>query len=38
MRKKKVHAIAIKSLALLVVIGTAYEAMAQEAKSAHGST
>lgn len=31
MRKKKVGAIAIKSLALLVVLGTAYRAMAQDA-------
>jgi hypothetical protein len=31
MRKKKVHAIAIKSFALLVVLGTAYQAMAQDA-------
>ena len=29
MRKKKVHAIAIKSFALLVVLGTAYQAVAQ---------
>jgi hypothetical protein len=34
MRKKKVGAIAIKSLALLVVLGTVYQAMAQGA--AHG--
>ena len=31
MRKKKVRAIAIKSFALLVVLGTAYQAMAQDA-------
>ena len=31
MRKKKVHAIAIKSFALLVVVGMAYQAMAQDA-------
>jgi hypothetical protein len=31
MRKKKVHAIAIKSFALLVVLGTAYQATAQDA-------
>jgi hypothetical protein len=31
MRKKKVGAIAIKSFALLVVLGTAYQAMAQDA-------
>src|SRR5262245_24741975 len=31
MRKKKVGAIAIKSFALLVVLGTAYQAMAQHA-------
>ncbi|MBZ5571729.1 MAG: hypothetical protein LAO09_07610 [Acidobacteriia bacterium] len=31
MRKKKVGVIAIKSLALLVVLGTAYQAMAQDA-------
>ena len=31
MRKKKVHAIASKSFALLVVLGTAYQAMAQNA-------
>ena len=31
MRKKKVHAIAIKGFALLVVLGTAYQAMAQDA-------
>jgi len=31
MRKKKVHAIAIKSLALFVLLGTAYQAMAQAA-------
>jgi hypothetical protein len=37
MRKKKVHAIAIKSLALSVVLGTAYQAMAQDAKTAYPS-
>lgn len=42
MRKKKVHAIAIKSFALLVVLGTAYfvtanQAMAQDAKTAYPS-
>ena len=37
MRKKKVHAIAIKSLALLVVLGTAYQARSQEAKTAYPS-
>jgi hypothetical protein len=31
MRKKKVHAIAIKIFTLLVVLGTAYQAMAQDA-------
>src|SRR3974377_1564713 len=31
MQKKKVGAIAIKSFALLVVVGTAYQAMAQDA-------
>src|SRR5271166_1791626 len=31
MRKKKVGAIAMKSFALLVVLGTAYQAMAQDA-------
>jgi hypothetical protein len=30
MRKKKIGAIAIKSLALLVVLGTAYQATAQD--------
>jgi len=33
MRKKKVGAIAIKSFALLVVLGTAYQATAQDAKA-----
>ena len=33
MRKKKVGAIAIKSFALLVVLGTAYQAMARDAKT-----
>jgi len=37
MRKKKVHAIAIKSFALLVVLGTAYQAMAQDAKTTYPS-
>jgi hypothetical protein len=37
MRKKKVHAIAIKGFALLVVLGTAYQAMAQDAKTAYPS-
>jgi hypothetical protein len=37
MRKKKVHAIATKSFALLVVLGTAYQAMAQDAKTAYPS-
>ncbi|HEV8486553.1 MAG TPA: hypothetical protein VGV87_23610 [Blastocatellia bacterium] len=37
MQKKKVHAIAIKSFALLVVLGTAYQAMAQNAKTAYPS-
>src|ERR1700739_4256438 len=37
MRKQKVGAIAIKSLALLVVLGTAYQAMAQDAKTAYPS-
>lgn len=32
MRNKKFRAIAIKSFALLVVLGTAYKAMAQDAK------
>ena len=31
MRKKKVHALTIKSFVLLVVLGTAYQAMAQDA-------
>jgi hypothetical protein len=31
MRKRKVHAIAIKSFALLIVLGTAYQATAQDA-------
>jgi hypothetical protein len=40
MRKKKVHAIAFKSLALLVVLGTAYlgtayQAIAQDAVTAY---
>jgi hypothetical protein len=37
MRKKKVGAIAIKSFALLVVLGTAYLAMAQDAKTTYPS-
>ncbi len=37
MRKKKVGAIAIKSFALLVVLGTAYQAMAQDAKTTYPS-
>ena len=36
-RKKKVHAIAIKSFALLIVLGTAYLAMAQDAKTTYPS-
>jgi hypothetical protein len=35
MREKKVGAIALKSLALLVVLGTAYQAMAQDAKTSY---
>jgi len=35
MRKKKVGAIAIKSFALLMVLSTAYQAMAQEATAAY---
>jgi hypothetical protein len=35
MLKKKVGAIAIKSFALLVVLGTAYQVMAQDAKTAY---
>ena len=35
MRKMKVGAIAIKSFALLVVLGTAYQAMAQDATTAY---
>ena len=35
MRKKKVGAIAIKSFALLVVLGTAYQAMAQDATTSY---
>jgi hypothetical protein len=35
MRKKKVHAIAIQSFALLVVLGTAYQAMAQDAATTY---
>jgi len=37
MRKKKVGAIAIKSFALLVVLGTAYLAMAQDTKTTYPS-
>jgi hypothetical protein len=37
MRKKQVRAIVIKSLALLVVLGTAYQAMAQDARTAYPS-
>jgi hypothetical protein len=37
MRKKKVGAIAIKSFALLVVLGTAYQAMAQDATTPYPS-
>jgi hypothetical protein len=37
MLKKKVGAIAIKSFALLVVLGTAFQAMAQDAKTAYPS-
>jgi hypothetical protein len=37
MRRKKVGAIAIKSFALLVVLGTAYLAMAQDAKTTYPS-
>src|SRR5208282_427660 len=37
MRKKKVGAIAIKSFAVLVVLGTAYQAMAQDAKTTYPS-
>lgn len=37
MLKKKVHAIAIRSFALLVLLGTAYQAMAQDAKTAYPS-
>lgn len=37
MRKKKAGAIAIKSFALLVVLGTAYQAMAQDAKTTYPS-
>jgi hypothetical protein len=35
MRKKKVGAVAIKSFALLVVLGAAYQAMAQDATAAY---
>ncbi len=38
MRKKKVGAIAIKSFALFVVLGTAYQAMAQDAKTPSTNT
>ena len=37
MRTKKVHSIAIKSLALLVALGTAYQATAQDARTAYPS-
>ena len=37
MRKKKIGAIAIKSLALLFVLGTAHQAIAQDAKTAYPS-
>jgi hypothetical protein len=37
MRNKKFRAIAIKSFALLVVLGTAYQAMAQDAKPTYPS-
>jgi hypothetical protein len=37
MRKKRVGAIAIKSFALLVVFGTAYKAMAQDARTPYSS-
>src|SRR5262245_782195 len=37
MRKTKVGAIAIKSFALLVALGTAYQAMAQEAKTPYSN-
>ena len=37
MREKKVGAIAIRSFALLVVLGTAYQAMAQDAKTPYGN-
>src|ERR1700747_233247 len=37
MRKKKVGAIAIKSFALLVLLGTAYLGMAQDAKTTYPS-
>ena len=37
MRKKKVGAIAIKSFALLVVLGTAHQAMAQDATTPYPS-
>ena len=37
MRIKKVHSIAIKSFALLVVLATAYQAMAQDARTTYPS-
>lgn len=37
MSKKKVHAIAIKSFAILVVLGTAYRAMSQNTKTTYPS-
>jgi hypothetical protein len=37
MRKNKVGAIAVKSFALLVVLGTAYQVMAQDTKTAYSS-
>jgi hypothetical protein len=38
MRKKRVHAIAIKSFALLLVLGTAYQAVAQAATTPSTTT
>ena len=38
MRKKKVGAIAIKSFALLVVLGTAYQVIAQDATTPYPNT
>ena len=37
MRKNKVHTFAIKSFALIVVLGTAYQARSQDAKTAYPS-